>query len=115
MAAKAIVIVAGVGPGTGSAIARKFGAAYPVALLARSQESYGGVVKEINDGGGKAVGFSTDMSSETSLKAAFRKIHDEYGNVPVAAAIFNAPGVFLKKSILDMSVDEFGASWQVSW
>ncbi|OAA75991.1 NAD(P)-binding domain protein [Akanthomyces lecanii RCEF 1005] len=114
MAAKAIVIVAGVGPGTGSAIARKFGAAYPIALLARKQENYEGLVKEINEKGGKAIGFSTDVSSEASVKAAFRKIHDEYGIAPVAAAIFNAPGIFLKKPLLDMSVDEFGASWQVS-
>lgn len=115
MAAKAIVIVVGVGPGTGSAIARKFGAAYPIALLARKQESYEGLVKEINEKGGKAIGFNTDVSSEASVKAAFRKIHDEYGIAPVAAAIFNAPGIFLKKPLLDMSVDEFGASWQVSW
>ncbi|CAG1979783.1 unnamed protein product [Fusarium graminearum] len=106
MAIKSIVIVARVGPGTGSAIARKFGAAYSIALLA---------LKEINERGGKAIRFSADVSSEESVKAAFSNIHEEYGNAPIAAAIFNAPVIFLKKPLLEMSVDEFRASWRVSW
>ncbi|KAF5228074.1 hypothetical protein FAUST_11333 [Fusarium austroamericanum] len=114
MAIKAIVIVAGVGPGTGSAIARKFDAAYSVALLAHKRENYEGLVKEINERGGRAIGFSTNVSSEESVKAAFSNIHEEYGNAPIAAAIFNAPGIFLKKPLLEMSVDEFGASWRMS-
>ena len=74
MASKAFAIVAGVGPGTGAAIARKFAAAYPVALLARNPDNYNGLVKEINDSGGKAIGVSTDVSDPDSVKAAFEKI-----------------------------------------
>lgn len=114
MYARAIVVVVGVSPGTGSAVARKFSAAYPVALLARKQESYAKLVEEINEQNGKAVGFCADVSDEESVKTAFLKIREEYGDAPIAAAIFNAPGVFLKKSILEMTVDEFAASWKVS-
>jgi len=33
MASKLIAIIAGVGPGTGAAVAKKFAASYPVVLL----------------------------------------------------------------------------------
>lgn len=115
MASKAIAIVAGVGPGTGAAVARKFAAAYPVVLLARNPENFEGLVQEINQAGGKAIGISTDVSSQDSVKQAFGKIEQQYGNAPVAAAVFNASGRFVRKPLLEMSVEDFGAGWEVSW
>ena len=58
MAAKAFAVVAGVGPGTGASVARRFGKEYPVFLLARNPDNYEATVKEINSNGGKAVGIS---------------------------------------------------------
>ena len=115
MASKAIAIVAGVGPGTGAAVARKFAAAYPVVLLARNPDNYESLVQEINKSGGKAIGISTDVSSPDSLKQAFRKVEEEYNDAPIAAAIFNASGKFVRKPLLDMTVEEFSAGWEVSW
>nr|POE98800.1 putative oxidoreductase [Quercus suber] len=112
-AAKSIAIIAGVGPGTGASVARKFAQAYPVALLARSPESYESLAKEINASGGKAVGISTDVSDEASVTAAFAKIADEFPGANVAAAVFNASGGFVRKSILEMSVAEFRTGWDV--
>lgn len=108
-------VIAGVGPGTGAAVARKFATAYPVALLARSPENYESLVKEINSSGGKAIGISTDVSSEQSVKDAFDKIKQEYSGAGCAAAIFNASGRFVRKGVLDMSVEDFSAGWDVSW
>lgn len=113
-----IAIIAGVGPGTGASVARRFARSYPVALLARSPENYDSLVREINSSGGKAVGFSTDVSSEESVKKAFEGIKGEFGggsDLGCAAAIFNASGPFVRKPLLDMSVREFEASWDVSW
>nr|OQO23202.1 hypothetical protein B0A51_06268 [Rachicladosporium sp. CCFEE 5018] len=107
-------VVAGVGPGTGAAVARKFASAYPVALLARSPENYEGLVKEINSSGGKAIGISTDVASEESVKSAFEKIKKEWGSDGCAAAIFNASGKFVRKPLLEMSVEDFVAGWDVS-
>ena len=115
MASKAIAIVAGVGPGTGASVARKFAAAYPVVLLARNPENYESLVQEINKSGGKAIGISTDVSSPDSLKEAFGKIEQEYRGASIAAAIFNASGRFVRKPLLEMSVEDFGAGWEVSW
>ncbi|KAK1061283.1 hypothetical protein LTR74_011167 [Friedmanniomyces endolithicus] len=113
MASKAIAIVAGVGPGTGAAVARKFAAAYPVVLLARNPANYESLVEEINKSGGKAMGISTDVSSPESLKAAFDKVKAEHKDAPIAAAIFNASGRFVRKPLLDMAVEDFIAGYDV--
>jgi NADP-dependent 3-hydroxy acid dehydrogenase YdfG len=86
MASKLIAIVAGVGPGTGAAVARKFAASYPIVLLARSPESYESVAKEINGSGGQAIGISTDISDSKSVNDAFAKIEKEFGP-DVSAAV----------------------------
>lgn len=79
MTSKLYAIVAGVGPGTGAAVAHKFAKAYPVVLLARKPESYNSLVDEIKAQGGFALGVSTDVSSEDSIKNAFKVIDQEFG------------------------------------
>ena len=72
-----LAIVAGVGPGTGASVARKFAQTYPVVLLARNPANYEPLVKEINGSGGKALGISADVSNEKSMKEAFEQIKGE--------------------------------------
>ena len=115
MAAKSFAIVAGVGPGTGASVARKFALSYPVVLLARSPENYESLVKEINKSGGKAIGISTDVASAKSVKDAFGKIEEEFGGQGCAAAVFNASGRFVRKSVLELTEEEFTAGFEVSW
>ena len=115
MASKAFAVVAGVGPGTGAACARRFATSYPVVLLARNPDNYESLVQEINKSGGKAIGISTDVSSEDSVKAAFKKIEEEYKGASCAVAVFNASGRFVRKPLLEMSVDDFSAGYEVSW
>ena len=106
-------IIAGVGPGTGAAVARKFAAAYPVALLARNPDNYESLVKEINGNGGKAIGVSTDIASAQSVKDAMNKISKEFGDIGCAAAIFNAGGGFVRKPFLETTEDEFVNGYNV--
>ena len=114
MASKAFAIVAGVGPGTGAACARRFAQAYPVVLLARNPDNFNSLVEEINKNGGKALGISADVSSPDSMKAAFQKIEHEYKGATCAAAVFNASGRFSRGPLLEMKVDDFQAGWEVS-
>jgi NAD(P)-dependent dehydrogenase (short-subunit alcohol dehydrogenase family) len=114
MSSSPIAVVAGVGPGTGASVARRFAKAYPVVLLARSPENYEGLAEEINKSGGKAIGISTDISKPESVKAAFDKIEQEYKGAPIAAAIFNASGRFVRAGILDQKVEDFEVGWHVS-
>jgi len=116
MTSKLIAIIAGVGSGTGAAVARKFAKAYPVVLLARKPESYSDIVKEINGSGGKAIGVSTDVSNEESVKNAIKEAEKEFGaDVGVAAAIFNASGGFTRKPFLENTVEDFTRSMDVSF
>ncbi|KAL1644799.1 hypothetical protein SLS58_004264 [Diplodia intermedia] len=112
---KLVAVIAGVGPGTGGAVARKFASAYPVVLLARNPDNYDGLVKDINGAGGKAIGISTDIADSKSVKAAFDKIGSEFGgDYGLAAAIFNASGRFVRKPFLELNEDEFNAGLDVS-
>ncbi|KAF2088870.1 NAD(P)-binding protein [Saccharata proteae CBS 121410] len=112
---KLIAIVAGVGPGTGAAVARKFAAQYPVVLLARNPDNFDSLVSEINGAGGKAVGISTDIADAGSIKSAFDGIKKEFGgDVGLAAAVFNASGRFVRKPFLELTEDEFVAGYDVS-
>ena len=114
-ASRPFAIIVGVGPaGTSAAVARTFAKAYPVALLARNQDSYQSLADEINKSGGKAVGIIADVSSSTSIDNAFEKIKQEFQGAGCAAAIFNASGKFFRKGILDMTEEEFGAGLEVS-
>lgn len=108
-------IIAGVGPGTGAAIARKFATSYPVALLARNPQNFNSLVDEINASGGKAIGVSTDVSDSSSVKKAVEQAKKEFGGGNLAAAVFNASGPFARKSILELTEREFAGSWEVSW
>jgi NAD(P)-dependent dehydrogenase (short-subunit alcohol dehydrogenase family) len=93
-----IAIIAGVGPGTGAALARKFGAAYPVALLSRSPDNVSSLVREINERGGRAVGVRADVSDQESMKAAIEQVRKEFGdNVTAAVRLLPPhPPLFIK-------------------
>lgn len=110
-----IAIIAGVGPGTGAALARKFALAYPVVLMARSPSNYESAVAEINankTGPAKAVGISTDVSDAGSVERAFGKIEEAFGKeARVAAGVFNVGGRFIRKGFLELSAEEFESGW----
>jgi len=114
-AKKLVAIIAGVGPGTGGAIAKKFATKYPVVLLARKSSSFESLAQEINSSGGSAIGVETDVSDEGSVKGMVEQLKSKFGaDVGVAAAIFNASGPFARKSFLDATVAEFQTSINVT-
>ncbi|KAI9828119.1 MAG: hypothetical protein M1832_003646 [Thelocarpon impressellum] len=114
MASKSFAIIAGVGAGTGACIARRFAKAYSVVLLARNPDNYNPLVKEINDAGGKAVGISADAADADSVKSAFGQISKEFAGAPLAAAVYNVGGRFVKKPFLELSLDDFEAGWEAN-
>ncbi|KAJ9626123.1 uncharacterized protein PV06_05082 [Exophiala oligosperma] len=111
---KAWAVVAGVGPGTGASVARRFAQTYSVALLARNPANYEPLVKEIEAAGGKAIGISTDCSDSKSVKSAFEQLKKETGGASLAAAIYNVGGRFVRKPFLDLSEEEFEAGWEAN-
>ncbi|KAH1270472.1 hypothetical protein KXX33_001123 [Aspergillus fumigatus] len=79
MATKALAVIAGVGPGTGASIARRFAKAYSVVVLSRNPANFEPLVQEINSSGGQALGISADVTDSTSVKSAFEKIAQQKG------------------------------------
>lgn len=76
-------------------------------VLARNPDNYNPVVQEINSSGGQAIGISTDVASGNSVNSAFDQIAKQFPSTPLAAAIFNPGGGFLKKPFLELSEEEF--------
>jgi len=111
---KAWAIVVGVGPGTGASVARRFAKNYAVALLARKPENFEPLADEINKAGGKAVGISCDASDGKSVKSAFEKLQKEMDGAPLAAAIYNVGGRFVRKPFLELSDEDFEAGWEAN-
>lgn len=73
-------IIAGVGPGTGAAIAKKFAQSYSVVLLGRTLANLRVVEQEITDVGGKAISIEADVSSRESMELALRTTREKLGN-----------------------------------
>jgi len=101
-------VVAGVGPGNGEALARRFAAdGYRVALLARSTDFTEKVAAELE--GAKA--FSCDVTDPDSVSAAFDSIRESLGEVEVL--LYNAgSGVF--GSIEELEAERFEGAWKVN-
>ena len=100
-----VAAVLGVGPGLGSAVARRFAReGFSVALMARREEGVSGVRREIEEGGGKALPVSTDATDPASVAAAFERVRGELGDPGVF--VYNA-GAFQVGGILDLSPEKF--------
>ena len=104
--------ILGVGPGLGSAVARRFaGEGFAVALMARREESVTGVREEIADTGGTALPIPTDATDSASVAAAFDRVRTELGDPEVF--VYNA-GAFQMGGILDLSPEKFDECWKAN-
>ncbi|KAJ5123179.1 Short-chain dehydrogenase/reductase SDR [Penicillium atrosanguineum] len=110
MASKALAIIAGVGPGTGASIARRFAQTYSVVLLSRNPDNYEPLVQEINSKGGQAIGISTDVSDANSVNAAFDQIAKQFPDSVLAATIFNPGGGMVRKPFLELTEDDYSSA-----
>ncbi len=82
-----VVLITGVGPGTGGAMARRFAAGgWRVAMLARNAERLGALEAEITG----ARAYPCDVTDAASLDATVSAVEHELG--PISAVIHNAVG-----------------------
>jgi NAD(P)-dependent dehydrogenase (short-subunit alcohol dehydrogenase family) len=103
-----VAVVAGVGPGNGSALAKRFAdAGHAIAMLARTRDSLDPLEKDIAG----ARGFECDVGSAESVTRAFSRIKAELG--PVDALLYNAgSGVFA--DVESITAEQFEQSWRVN-
>jgi len=83
-----LTLIAGVGPGLGMSLARRFGAAGEVALLARDDASGAGFVAELGALGIEASAYVANLGDEVSLRDALGRVRGEVGVPDVA--VYNA-------------------------
>ena len=102
-------VVAGVGPGLGESLARKFAAeGCRVALFARS-ESYIADLAEDLPGAGLAV--PTDLAEVDQIREGFAEVREAFGPVDV---LVNHASAANWTGLLETSVPEFETAWAVN-
>jgi NAD(P)-dependent dehydrogenase (short-subunit alcohol dehydrogenase family) len=108
MEQKGVAVVAGVGPGNGAAMARRFAAGgYSVALLSRSARTRGSLEQELHG----ARGYDCDVSSPESVSRTFEAIRSHMG--PIEVLLYNAgSGVF--GNVESITPEQFENSWRVN-
>jgi NAD(P)-dependent dehydrogenase (short-subunit alcohol dehydrogenase family) len=97
-------VIAGVGPGLGASIARKFVAeGCAVGLFARSSEFIDDLAAELNETG-EALAVQTDITDAEQVAAGFEEVRETFG--PVDVLVNHASGGAWKR-LMDLSGEEF--------
>ena len=103
------VVIAGVGPGLGESLARKFaGEGCRVALVARSHSYLAGLAQGLEQG--KALAIPADVTQPDQVRAAFRKVRDSFG--PVDVLIYHAGNAGWGR-LAGVESGDFEAAWRV--
>jgi NAD(P)-dependent dehydrogenase (short-subunit alcohol dehydrogenase family) len=102
----ASALIVGVGPGLGAALARRFAkGGLKVAVAARRADRLAGLAAEI---GGRA--YACDVADEAAVERLFAAASADLG--APAAVVYNA-GAFARRSILEMTAEEFERCWRI--
>ena len=101
-------VIVGAGPGLGSALARRFAqAGMRVAVARRNVDSLASLLTDL---GTSAKGYACDATDERAVIDLFSSIARDLGAPRLVA--FNA-GAFVRKALLDTTVEDFERCWRV--
>ncbi len=105
MAKKPLAVIAGVGPGIGDAVARRFAKeGMHVVLLARNGVATGATAASISAEGGSASVYQVDLTESGDVRKVFRAIRDAHG--PCSLLVYNA-ATWHEAPSMEISVDQF--------
>ncbi len=109
---KKVALIAGVGDGLGSAVAKRFAReGYDTVLVARSADRLERIASSIEASGGKGVAYVADLRNEQAVSKLFDDVETEVG--PISVVVFNT-GANHHASILDTEADMFEKVWRLS-
>ena len=104
-------VIAGVGPGLGESLARKFATeGCRVALFARSQDYIDELAQDL-PGPGEGLAVQTDLTDTEQIRDGFEAVREEFGPVDV---LVNHASAASWKGLMDVSVEEFEQAWAVN-
>jgi NAD(P)-dependent dehydrogenase (short-subunit alcohol dehydrogenase family) len=108
-----VAAIAGVGPGLGASLARKFAKeGCRIALLARSSDFLEALSKELRQRGTQTAAIPTDISAADQVAAAFHRIREQLGSVDVLVNNASAGGPFTQ-SFVEIDAESFARGWRV--
>ena len=109
---KPVALVIGAGVATGGSVAKKFAKEGFIACMARRQgDKLDGLIKEIEDAGGEAYGYSCDATEEDQMIELIEKVEAEHG--PIEMACYNA-AVGAAHSITDFPAKVYERVWRIN-
>jgi NAD(P)-dependent dehydrogenase (short-subunit alcohol dehydrogenase family) len=104
------VVIAGVGPGLGESLARRFAAENcHVGLFARSADYLDDLEADLRENGHEAIAVPTDITDPDAVSAGFEAVREAFG--PVDTLINHAGGGGWR-GIAEGSATEFEAAWR---
>ena len=108
MSVEGSVLVAGVGPGLGIAVATRFARdGYRVAMLARSGDQLAAMAAQAPD---HLIAMPCDVTDPAQVSAAFDETEQRLG--PLVCVVSNV-GAYRRGSILDIAPNDFEYCWRV--
>jgi NAD(P)-dependent dehydrogenase (short-subunit alcohol dehydrogenase family) len=108
-----VSVIAGVGPGLGASLARKFAKeGCRVAMLARSSDFLEALSKELRLRGTETLAIPTDVGEADQVAAAFERIRDRFGSVDLLVNNASAGGPF-GQPFVEITPETFARGWRV--
>lgn len=108
-----VAVIAGVGPGLGTSLARKFvKEGCRIALLARSSEFLERLSAELRREGAETLAIPMDVSEAEQVTAAFSHIRERLGSVDLLVNNASASGPF-GQPFVEVTPESFARGWQV--
>lgn len=107
-----VAAIIGVGPGLGTAVARKFASqGFSVGLISRNLEKLSKIQKDIEASFNtvKVSSAAADCAKEDDLKSAIKKIRSDLGHPNVL--VYNTGANFKRASILDLNASDLTSSF----
>jgi len=106
-------VIAGVGPGSGAAIARKLAKeGCAVGLIARSQDYLDQLARELSATKAPVASAQADVSDANQVKRAFAHLRDALGPIDLLVFHASAGGPF-GQGLLAIDPEDFARSWAV--
>lgn len=108
---KKTAIIAGVGPGLGESLVRKFAQeGCQVGLLARSADYIQTLAQELEQKGLTVLAVPTDITNATQVANSFAQMRDKLGKVDI---LMNHAGNAAWKMFAELTPEAFEKSWRV--